>query len=338
MLPDAEWEAEQEAKLIKLVEELSTPDSAESKLNNEEIVRRLKDIYCECPKTGNFYHHDYSKITSLLFDIAQEQVDVKSPYSSVNSIIVKMSEVSSYITFVLLEPLDLIGNESCGSEYSESLYEAVRKLRIHISLEAKRSEILAEVSNEIINSQSKRLGHLESNLNAAESKSNLISGKISSYQKDSITILGIFAGVVLAFNSGVQFSIAGLNASDHSSVLAVAFIVSIVGLFVFNALFTMFTFIFRIIKGSFDPFVLMSRRTFFAINTTLLGFAAILGLTFGVQQSNISILPNENASIFYWIVIAVILIVVTLSIIFAANSRVWEPYRELKYWWKHRKD
>lgn len=323
--------APKDKELIQLLSNLIDGDLEVGRLTIEQIVRRLESIY-RVDKEGNFFRHSYALITKKLFEAAKEHV-AKEKKEGPSAVVEAMRYISGTLVDLFYAVIDYI-NKSVDRGLSSQIY----KLIDHISLESERSDILSELSNKIIENQASRLKHLEASLENSESNLKDLQDKISGYQKNSITILGIFAGVVLAFNSGVQFSIAGLNASDHSSVLAVAFIVSIVGLFVFNALFTMFTFIFRIIRGRFDPFVLMSRRTFFAINTTLLGFAAILGLTFGVQQSNITIFTDGDMIKFYWHAIILIIVIVLLSIIFAISSRVWEPYRELKYWWKHRKD
>lgn len=89
-------------------------------------------------------------------------------------------------------------------------------------------------------------------------------------QKEYIAILGIFAAVVVAFSAGVNFSITSISASQEYNVVRAAFVVSVVGAFMFNSLYALFTFIYRMIRQNGDNWGILDKPAFLKINRAII--------------------------------------------------------------------
>lgn len=120
-------------------------------------------------------------------------------------------------------------------------------------------------------------------------------------QTEYITILGIFASIVLAFTGGMAFSTSVLNNIASVSAYRIIIIALLIGLILCNVVFGLFYFLGRLIKGptSIIPF-LMSNIIIIII---LLGFSLLAWDNGWIEKRNVRIgsmqqqtLPQENLS------------------------------------------
>lgn len=147
---------------------------------------------------------------------------------------------------------------------NRDVVKRVMKLYDHVHLETQRMQYIAINLEDIATEQLK----LENDLEEIDSRHDLLNESIKDSQaafdklkeetrglenqireeeienqKRSITILGVFAAVVLAFNGAVTFSVSSINSVSGTHPMNVVFVVLIVGFFLFNALVALFTFI-----------------------------------------------------------------------------------------------
>lgn len=66
---------------------------------------------------------------------------------------------------------------------------------------------------------------------ATEKKLSDVEGKLENSQKEYISILGIFAAVVLAFTGGIAFTTSALNNIAQASIYRMVGILLIIGLY-----------------------------------------------------------------------------------------------------------
>ena len=83
-------------------------------------------------------------------------------------------------------------------------------------------------------------------------QTNEIKKNAEDMQKNYITILGIFASIVLAFVSSLAFSTSVLQNIDKASIYRLVTIVSLIAIFIVNTLNFLFSFIMRIHYGRDD--------------------------------------------------------------------------------------
>lgn len=103
--------------------------------------------------------------------------------------------------------------------------------------------------------------------------------QIDRMQREYIAILGIFAAVVIAMNGSIVFTSSSINAIAGQNILYLAFIISIVGAFLFNALFALFTFVYRMVRQNGTTWGILSKETFTKINGWIIGAIVALFLT-----------------------------------------------------------
>ena len=95
-------------------------------------------------------------------------------------------------------------------------------------------------------------------------------------QKEYITILGIFAAIVLAFTGGIVFSSSVLENIDKASIYRLALITFIVGLVFFNLIWLLIDFI-RDINGK----AIRKKWILIFVNFILIG--GIIGICFSFK-------------------------------------------------------
>lgn len=76
--------------------------------------------------------------------------------------------------------------------------------------------------------------------------------KIESFQKEYISILGIFASIVLTFNAGIAFSSSVLESINSTSVYRIILVTLIIGIVLANVLFALFYYIDRLVHGKHE--------------------------------------------------------------------------------------
>lgn len=119
-------------------------------------------------------------------------------------------------------------------------------------------------------------------------------------QAEYITILGIFASIVLAFTGGMAFSTSVLNNIASASAYRIIIIALVIGLILCNVVFGLFYFLGRLIKGttSIIPFLMSN-----IIIIILLGISLLAWDNGWIEKRNVRIesiqqqtLPQENIS------------------------------------------
>lgn len=143
----------------------------------------------------------------------------------------------------------------------------LEKLYDHVNLEARRSGansgrmkmLVDEVgqankslvqSNEELAKTEDALKSAKNALKSAKKAAIKAENKAKRMQTELIGILGIFSAITLAFNAGVSFTTSSIGATtSNTSIFQIAFIVSVVGFFLFNTLYAVFSFVYRLVHG-----------------------------------------------------------------------------------------
>lgn len=108
-----------------------------------------------------------------------------------------------------------------------------KKLYDHINLDVARFNYISTVATNLEHKIKRNNENLQKEL-----------------QKDYVTILGIFAAVIVAFVSGMTFSTSVLNNIDKVSVFHLTFVIILMALVLFNLLNLLFDFLRKINKIS----------------------------------------------------------------------------------------
>ena len=100
----------------------------------------------------------------------------------------------------------------------------------------------------IIDMQS-QLNQIQTEINRTKIAQSNVETELEKQQREYISILGIFAAVVLAFTGGIAFSTSVLNNINTVSVYRIILVSLIIGLVLINILFGLFYYVDRLVNG-----------------------------------------------------------------------------------------
>ncbi|MEG1862965.1 MAG: hypothetical protein RR198_05095 [Oscillospiraceae bacterium] len=238
---DDAYENEKRSKFKKLLEELGESETLlSSDVKKESIYHQIEDIYWQ-PKSDiqhKCFKHFYSDIFAVISKIH------KDPDKSVEFLGVNLK--------TLREDYQSINKDIDGE--SIDIKEQLRKLYDHVSLDIARinySDGLQEETTKKIDLQEVILGISSLNSDVSKFNDDLNGAKkgIDDSKKEYISILGIFAAVVLAFTAGITFSTSVLENIHKASPYRMIIIVLLIGLVLVNILFGLFYYIDTIVNG-----------------------------------------------------------------------------------------
>lgn len=301
-------------KLIDLLKKLANEEELTETI--EQYTNEFQDIYVEG------YRHKYSDIHSVLLNLSQEERDYLS--ESLKAIYDNMS-----------------------SDFKEK--EKILKLYDHIQLENMRNSELREYAEMVKSFEGKYSGYRDSlketeeqllkaknDLKATQRYINGLEEKLRSSETQSITILGIFTGIVMTFTGGLSFTTSALQTMNEASKYRLVFIILILAATVFNIIYMLIYSVGKIngtyigsncncdnkIKGCKDKTIKCSVVRYpIAIwlnSTILIGLICTLLLYFIDRYNLITLLLNKNKVISISIAI-ITLIIVGIAIKFITN-------------------
>lgn len=189
-------------------------------ISNNTLKEELLEIY-----NNPEFRHRYSDVTMYLFNITG------ADYSQLDTMVNRIK--------VILE-------EMPNSEAKKSVF----KLCDHLNLELVRLKYLLPK----IQDTNAKIQEADNKVNDLTKQTNDIKKNAEDMQKNYITILGIFASIVLAFVSSLAFSTSVLQNIDKASIYRLVAVVSLIAIFIVNILNFLFSFIMRIHYSKDDKY------------------------------------------------------------------------------------
>lgn len=198
---------EQEIEFLSEIQTQKVLELLASQKSPQEIQKDIINIY------GNGKRHNYSLVTSYIMEKIAPHKDFDQT----------LSIVCDKLT-ILIELLD---DDKCKT--------SLQKLYDHINLELIRLNYTKELENDLV--ESKR------QLDEIQTQSQTIKDDLKKQQAQYITILGIFASIVITFTAGFGFSSAVFSKVGDTNPFILAFIMCFVAFFIGNILHFLFRFI-----------------------------------------------------------------------------------------------
>ncbi len=177
----------------------------------DQIIKELKEIY------EGEYRHKYSKITTIILSSTRDKEQA----------------------FMTLTQNIRILKEAKDDKEIEAIKPKLEKLYDHMNLECIRLQDFDEKMSRVKDVSNK----LEDDLNKNYKK---LSEELNKQQTQYITILGIFASIVLTFVAGLAFSTSVLSNIDKANAYRLVFVMAFIALFFGNILYLLFSFLSRI--------------------------------------------------------------------------------------------
>ncbi|WP_107824149.1 hypothetical protein [Campylobacter concisus] len=280
----AKKEEEQEKLLNKILEVLASTSS--KKISTETNI--LKDL----SNLEDNKDTEYELVIDLLGKLYEDS-NYRHPYTIVSRFIIKKKNdllktknidgVGNKIEEALLQSIAskiemvyIRARAGGGFAHMEKLF----KLRDHINLEIAR-----------ITDNTRVQLALEEKIMQAKTSLNEFSATSKNIQRDYITILGIFAAIILTFVSGLVFSNSVLQNIDKASIYKLLLISIIIGFFITNILLFLFNFVKSITRNNENNSVLDPHISYFNLAAIIL----ILVL-FAVSVSHESIYKKYDSN------------------------------------------
>ena len=180
-----------------------------------EFSKELCDIY-----SMQDFRHSYSEISIAVEMLAADQRDV-------------LCENLKLLQAGVEEELN---SRSGSTDDKNQVRQKIAKLYDHIDLESIRLARIDRV--EFIGREaSSALTAADGKLKETEDKADELSERVSDYHAQSISILGIFSGLVITFSSVMQFSATTLNNITNTEAYKVTYFLCLAFYFLFNILF-----------------------------------------------------------------------------------------------------
>lgn len=210
---------QKQSKLNKLIEELST-----TPLSDEEIgafVDRFRDIY------SDRFRHSYSSLTGIML---------------------RINRANDGAFGFLLDNLSSIREQICEDD---ELDKSLDKLYDHLSLENIRLDQLNADYNQKIANLRDMIAHVEDEKKQLEDSFSLKISKLENEANKSktevVTILSIFAAIVLAFMGGISFTSSTFKGIAAVSIYRLIGVEIICGLVIFNTIATLIYLVSKIV-------------------------------------------------------------------------------------------
>lgn len=187
-------EEDKDKKLEEMI--VSLCEKGDLSSQTDQIIKDLKEIY------QGEYRHKYSKITTIILNSTRDREQA----------------------FMMLTQNIRTLKEIQDNKEVESIKPKLEKLYDHMNLECIRLQDFDEKMSRVKDVSIK----LEDDLNKNYKK---LSEELNKQQTQYITILGIFASIVLTFVGGLAFSTSVLSNIDKANAYRLVFVMAFIVLF-----------------------------------------------------------------------------------------------------------
>lgn len=212
-----------------------------------------------------YYRSNMYKRLESLYDAESKDKRFRHFYTDIFSVLTQIQQNSDLGDINILgQNLDMIRNgykpqnKAVDGKRIIDVSDAIKKLYDHVNLDIARiaysdgadRKISGESSIENLQSQINSMQRelqkaqdIKNDYEDTEKKIIDVENKLDNSQKEYITILGIFAAVVLAFTGGIAFSTSVLNNIAQASAYRTIAVALIIGLVLINVLFGLFYYV-----------------------------------------------------------------------------------------------
>ena len=235
-------EQERRTSFSKILMELAkSQELLKDNKAKSRIYKELENIYYKCNKDN--FRHFYSDIFAILTII-----DGDSELGSLDVLAQNIAAIKAGYS-----PLNKDKNDNIIDISKE-----INKLYDHTNLDIARINYTKTMTNNTISEIQKcknLISELQTKIKDEEKRNNKVEADLkknqSDMQKQYITILGIFASIVIAFTGAIAFSSSVLNNIHKSSCYKIGVISLIIGIVFFNLVWCLLDFI-RSINGEIE--------------------------------------------------------------------------------------
>lgn len=222
---------------------------------NEESIDEFISFFRVLYGTGDGYRHLYSDVCAVMYSYmgTDENLDLGSipdqALSLARNAALLAQEICNEERQSVIEE-----SEQAGDRWKD-VRKSVIKLRDHIELERTRMDYVVKQNARLVAASEDAKASAKQAREAAEAidkDSQAARARFAEMVDDSkreyVTILGIFAAIVIAFTAGSAFSASVLQNIAEASIYRLSFVALIIGFFLFNVISVLLMFILKVSK------------------------------------------------------------------------------------------
>lgn len=215
---------EKREALIEVLKQLSGL-SLESYLSEEEeasVISFFSSLY----DGESGYRHMYSDVCEVMYEYLKKDEN-------------RLDDGVPYEARQLANNMEMIQRKISKDYLGERCADCVFKLYDHIELENTRLRYMAR-QNSV---QIKNVEQINADIESFQEKLQNTQEKL---QRNYVTILGIFAAIVITFTAATTFTSSVLQTMESVSIYRLTFVIDILAMILFDAAFTLYYFICRV--------------------------------------------------------------------------------------------
>lgn len=199
-----------------------------------------------------------------------ENENYRISYSDVYQLIclIDSGQLQEYSNDVLISNIQRIKSNYTPKKADVS--KSIEKLADHINLDVSRLNYTKKIIHYGDDSAISKTNSLETKVREIKSKHQRMENEYKNMQNQYITILGIFASVILAFVGGMTFSTSVFNNIAHASIYKLVAMAIIVGWIFFLLIWTLLFYIMTLTKNE-------SHKRFFMLLFLIVNLIFIFG-------------------------------------------------------------
>ena len=227
------------ARAIKNRITASKGDVTES-ISYSQAIKQLENIYF-----NTHYRHAYSTITKYVVSQKAKCLEGKKEEIEEDILQIMSFNIENIFEKIILKYEENINNSN-NNKAKYNFIEKVFKLKDHINLEIFRLQDIIQSESEYhrkITETEKTILGLKEDANGVKKAINDSEDNLKGMQREYITILGIFASIIIAFVANMTFSSSILQNIDKPNTFKLVSIMCFLGIFIVNILNILFNFI-----------------------------------------------------------------------------------------------
>lgn len=238
---------------------------AKSEKDFDEICMLLEDIYTIEGKTNSNFRHEYSFISGKINELSQqEECDLNQLISNMDFLYSRCLENGKEYINNLFKLKDHLNLEVFRMQYADKKEDDlqanllkyqndVNQFTTILDREEKVIERIISSQNDIerknddLSKTQSDIQKKNTDISNAQEKLSDQAEELSKRLKDNmaqfVSILGIFAAILLAFISGIVFTNSVLNNIDKASIYRILMVMAIIGIVMYNSIYILLRFI-----------------------------------------------------------------------------------------------
>lgn len=230
---------------------------------NEESIDEFISFFRILYGTGDGYRHLYSDVCTVMYSYmgTDEKLDLGSIPDQALSLARNAALLAQEICKE--DRPSVIEESKQAGERWEDVQKSVIKLHDHIELERTRMDYVVKQNARLVAASEEAKASAKKAREAAEAIDKdsqearaRFTEMVDNSKREYVTILGIFAAIVIAFTAGSAFSASVLQNIAEASIYRLSFVALIIGFFLFNVISVLLMFILKVSKIKDDTGVM----------------------------------------------------------------------------------